>query len=90
LHCFRVFGLFPSRFEIHVGVFVSTLALGVAAVAGYEVVEWFSNSLAGTHLAKSINDTATDLLEDTRSDRWPERRSSPSGASATGQAGAHR
>lgn len=47
------------------GVFVSTLALGMAVGAGYEVVEWLSDTLAGTHFVKSVDDTGSDLLEDT-------------------------
>lgn len=49
----------------HVGVFVSTLAIGMAVGAGYEVVEWLSDTLAGTHFVKSVDDTGSDLLEDT-------------------------
>ncbi len=49
----------------HVGVFISTLALGMAVGAGYEVIEWLSDSLVGTHFVKSIDDTGSDLLEDT-------------------------
>lgn len=58
----------PARTSIarhHVGVFVSTLALGMAVGAGYEVIEWLSDSLLGTHLVKSIDDTGSDLLEGT-------------------------
>lgn len=49
----------------HAGVFVTTLALGMAVGAGYEVIEWLSDSLLGSHFVKSINDTGSDLLEDT-------------------------
>jgi uncharacterized membrane protein HdeD (DUF308 family)/uncharacterized membrane protein YjdF len=49
----------------HVGVFVSTLAIGMAVGAGYEVIEWLSDSLLGTHFVQSIDDTGSDLLEDT-------------------------
>jgi uncharacterized membrane protein HdeD (DUF308 family) len=58
----------PARTSIarhHVGVFVSTLALGMAVGAGYEVIEWLSDSLLGSHFVKSIDDTGSDLLEDT-------------------------
>ncbi|HEU5363526.1 MAG TPA: DUF308 domain-containing protein [Gaiellaceae bacterium] len=48
-----------------VGVFVTTLALGMAVGAGYEVVEWLSDTLLGTHLVESVGDTGSDLLEDT-------------------------
>jgi uncharacterized membrane protein HdeD (DUF308 family) len=47
------------------GIFISTLALGMAVGAGYEIVEWSSDKLFGTHLVKSIDDTGSDLLEDT-------------------------
>ena len=49
----------------HVGVFVSTLAIGMAVGAGYEVIEWLSDTLLGTHFVKSVDDTGSDLLEDT-------------------------
>jgi hypothetical protein len=49
----------------HLGVFVSTLAIGMAVEAGYEVVEWLSDTIAGTHYVKSIDDTGSDLLEGT-------------------------
>jgi uncharacterized membrane protein YjdF/uncharacterized membrane protein HdeD (DUF308 family) len=58
----------PERTSIarhHLGVFISTLALGMAVGAGYEVIEWLSDSLLGTHFVKSIDDTGSDLLEDT-------------------------
>jgi uncharacterized membrane protein HdeD (DUF308 family) len=58
----------PGRTSLsrhHLGVFVSTLALGMAVGAGYEVIEWLSDSLLGTHFVKSIDDTGSDLLEDT-------------------------
>ncbi|HET7649001.1 MAG TPA: DUF308 domain-containing protein [Gaiellaceae bacterium] len=48
-----------------VGVFVTTLALGMAVGAGYEVIEWLSDTLLGTHLVESVDDTGSDLLEDT-------------------------
>lgn len=57
----------PERTSVgrqHVGVFISTLALGMAVGAGYEVIEWLSDSLLGTHFVKSIDDTGSDLLED--------------------------
>jgi len=56
----------PARTSVprhHAGVFVSTLALGMAVGAGYEVIEWVSDSLLGTHLVKSADDTGSDLLE---------------------------
>jgi uncharacterized membrane protein HdeD (DUF308 family) len=49
----------------HAGVFVSTLAIGMAVGAGYEVVEWVSDSLVGTHFVESADDTGSDLLADT-------------------------
>ena len=49
----------------HAGVFVSTLAIGMAVGAGWEVIEWLSDTLVGTHYVKSVSDTGSDLLEDT-------------------------
>ncbi len=49
----------------HVGVFVSTLALGMAVGAGYEVIEWLLDTFTGSQYVKSIDDTGSDLLEDT-------------------------
>lgn len=46
------------------GLFVVTLALGMAVGAGYEIVEWTSDHLAGTHFVKGETDTATDLIAD--------------------------
>jgi hypothetical protein len=45
-----------------VGIFLVTLALGMAVSAGYEVVEWVSDSTLGTALVKSVDDTGGDLL----------------------------
>jgi uncharacterized membrane protein HdeD (DUF308 family) len=47
------------------GIFVSTLAIGMAVGAGYEVIEWLSDSIAGTHFVEDANDTGRDLLADT-------------------------
>jgi uncharacterized membrane protein HdeD (DUF308 family)/uncharacterized membrane protein YjdF len=49
----------------HAGVFISTLAIGMAVGAGYEVIEWGSDSLLGTKLVESADDTGRDLLADT-------------------------
>lgn len=49
----------------HAGVFVSTLALGMAVGAGYEVIEWGSDKLLGTKLVEDADDTGRDLLADT-------------------------
>ena len=49
----------------HVGVFISTLAIGMAVGAGYEVVEWLSDSLLGTAFVENADDTGRDLLADT-------------------------
>lgn len=48
-----------------VGVFVTTVAIGMAVGAGWEVIEWTSDSLLGSHFVKSIDDTGGDLLSDT-------------------------
>lgn len=71
----------------YAGVFVTTLALGMAVGAGYEIVEWLSDSLLGTHFVKSTGDTGSDLLEGALGSlaaaslvtvwsvrRWPSRR----------------
>lgn len=47
-----------------VGVFVVTLALGLAVGAVWEMAEYTSDHFLGTHLAKSERDTATDLMVD--------------------------
>lgn len=47
------------------GVFVSTLAIGMAVGAGYEVIEWLSDSLLGTAFVEDADDTGRDLLADT-------------------------
>lgn len=49
----------------HAGVFVVTLCIGMAVTAGYEVVEWLSDSLIGTHLQHGADDTGGDLLSGT-------------------------
>jgi hypothetical protein len=46
------------------GVFVVTLALGLAVGAVWEMAEYTSDHFLGTHLAKSERDTATDLMVD--------------------------
>ena len=49
------------------GIFIVTLALGMAVGAGYESVEWFEDKLGllGGHFVKGLWDTETDLLADT-------------------------
>jgi uncharacterized membrane protein HdeD (DUF308 family) len=47
------------------GIFIATLAVGMAVGAGYENVEWTSDKLLGTHLARTLFDVETDLLADT-------------------------
>jgi hypothetical protein len=47
-----------------VGVFVITLALGLAVGAVWEMAEYTSDHFFGSHLAKSERDTATDLMVD--------------------------
>jgi hypothetical protein len=47
-----------------IGVFVVTLALGLAVGAVWEMAEYSSDHFLGTKLAKSERDTATDLMVD--------------------------
>ena len=47
-----------------VGIFVVTLALGLAAGAVWEMAEYTSDRFLGSNLAKSEQDTATDLMVD--------------------------
>jgi uncharacterized membrane protein HdeD (DUF308 family)/uncharacterized membrane protein YjdF len=49
------------------GVFIITLAVGMAVGAGYENVEWIEDKLGllGGHFVKGLWDTETDLLADT-------------------------
>ena len=47
-----------------VGVFVVTLALGLAVGAVWEMAEYTSDHFLGTMLAKGERDTATDLMVD--------------------------
>ena len=47
-----------------VGVFVVTIALGLAVGAVWEMTEFTSDHFLGTDLAKSERDTATDLMVD--------------------------
>lgn len=49
----------------YAGVFVSTVAIGMAVGAGYEVVEWVSDSVFGTAYVENADDTGRDLLADT-------------------------
>jgi hypothetical protein len=47
-----------------IGIFVVTLALGLAVGAVWEIAEYTSDHFIGTHLAKGERDTATDLMVD--------------------------
>jgi uncharacterized membrane protein HdeD (DUF308 family)/uncharacterized membrane protein YjdF len=47
------------------GIFIVTLALGMAVGAGYESVEWFEDKFLGGHFVGGLWDTETDLLCDT-------------------------
>ena len=55
-----------SRAAHHlVGIFLVTLALGVAVGAGYEICEWTLDGIfPHWHLVKGERDTATDLIAD--------------------------
>jgi hypothetical protein len=48
----------------YVGVFVVTVALGLAVGAVWEMAEYTSDHFLGSQLAKSERDTATDLMVD--------------------------
>jgi uncharacterized membrane protein YjdF len=48
-----------------VGFFVTTLFLGMAIGAGWEIVEFTLDSTTGSHLQISVHDTSTDLIFDT-------------------------
>src|ERR671931_722598 len=48
----------------YLGVFVVTVALGLAVGAVWEMAEYTSDHFLGTHLARSERDTATDLIVD--------------------------
>jgi len=54
-----------ERGHRYLGLFFVTVAIGMAVGAGYEVIEWTSDHLAGTHFVKGEDDTATDLIADT-------------------------
>jgi uncharacterized membrane protein HdeD (DUF308 family) len=49
------------------GIFIVTLAVGMAVGSGYESVEWFEDKfdILGGHFVKGLWDTETDLLCDT-------------------------
>jgi len=47
------------------GIFIITLALGMAVGAGYESVEWLEDKFLGGHFVGGLWDTETDLLCDT-------------------------
>jgi uncharacterized membrane protein HdeD (DUF308 family) len=46
------------------GIFIITLAIGMAVGAGYESVEWFEDKFLGGHFVGGLWDTETDLLCD--------------------------
>src|SRR5262252_2481873 len=46
------------------GIFIVTLALGVAVGAFYESIEWFEDKFLGGHFVGGLWDTETDLLCD--------------------------
>jgi uncharacterized membrane protein HdeD (DUF308 family) len=46
------------------GIFIVTLAVGMAVGAGYESVEWFEDKFLGGHFVGGLWDTETDLLCD--------------------------
>jgi hypothetical protein len=48
----------------YVGVFLVTLALGLAVGAVWEMSEYTSDRFLGTQLARSERETATDLIVD--------------------------
>jgi uncharacterized membrane protein YjdF len=48
----------------HLGVFVVTLALGLAIGALWEIFEWTSDHVAGSSLVQGETDTVSDLLAD--------------------------
>jgi hypothetical protein len=47
------------------GFFLTTLMLGMAIGAAWEIVEWTLDELTTSNLATSVTDTATDLIWDT-------------------------
>lgn len=48
----------------YVGVFVTTLALGLAFGAAWEIAEWSSDNLLGSSLQEGNDDTVGDLIAD--------------------------
>jgi uncharacterized membrane protein YjdF len=53
-----------SEARHHLGVFVVTLALGLAIGALWEIFEWSSDHMLGSHLQHGQTDTITDLVAD--------------------------
>jgi hypothetical protein len=55
-----------ERHERHhrIGIFVVTFALGLAVGAVWEIFEWTSDRLFGSHLVHGAGDTASDLISD--------------------------
>jgi hypothetical protein len=54
-----------SDLRHYVGLFVVTVALGVAIGGVWEIVEWFSDHTLGSSLQLSNDDTVGDLVADT-------------------------
>ena len=49
----------------YAGIFVITLALGVAIGGIWEILEWTSDNVFGSNLQTSNDDTVGDLIADT-------------------------
>jgi hypothetical protein len=48
----------------YIGMFATTVALGLALGAVWELAEWFGDGVLGSSLQKSLRDTNGDLLAD--------------------------
>ena len=62
-------GVMPELRELNqghrrIGFFLTTLMLGMAIGAAWEITEWTLDSTTGSHLVISTTDTATDLIFD--------------------------
>jgi hypothetical protein len=49
----------------HAGIFVVTVAIGMAIGAWWEIIEWFSDTVLGSNLSPTKQDTIGDLGADT-------------------------
>jgi hypothetical protein len=69
------------------GIFIVTLAVGMAVGAGYENVEWIEDrfGILGGHFVKGLW-TPRPTCSATRAARWSARPSSPSGRCEGGRA----